>query len=121
MRVNGHDLAVRIGRTHPKITKYRFAYSERSELRKLHQRIKVYFLLYSPTRGNGIDDFIFYLRDGKSAPRWSDYLRAHGIAAYSSRWIPTVNTHRGKDWRVVRLLLFHAYGRKSGRRQGSNV
>lgn len=121
MKISGAELSQRIGRTHPRLTKYRFAYAEANQLRRKVERVKVYFLLYNPKSGHGIDDFIFYLRGGISPVEWGAYLRTKGVRAYATRWLSAVNEKKRSDWRLVKLVLFHSYNKRSGRRTHSNV
>jgi hypothetical protein len=120
MRVSTNELRQKIARVYPKTTSYRYVYNGTVERTKM-QRVKVYFLLFDPARGHGVDDFVFYLRNGLTPSAWADYLRERGIAAYATRWIPTLNAKRDKGWRVTKVLCFHKIGRGTGRRQGSNI
>lgn len=121
MKVSGPEMAQRIARLHPRITEYLFAHADASDTRRKLYRVKVYFILYEEGSGLGIDDFIFYIADGRNPRGWSEYLRDKGIRAYATRVLSSKNVRRRREWRLVKMLCFTPYKRMSGRRHGSRV
>lgn len=121
MKVSGPEMAQRIGRLHPKITDYLFMYADAADTRRKLYRVKVYFILYEEGSGLGIDDFIFYIADGRTPKGWAEYLRDKGIRAYATRVLASKNVRRRREWRLVKMLAFVSYRRMSGRRHGSRV
>lgn len=121
MKITGEELAQRVARLHPKMTKYLFAYADAADTRKKLSRIKVYFLLYEPGAGNGFYDFVYYLAAGRTAKQWAEHLKEKGIAAFATRFLSSVNVKKRRDWRLVKMLCFTKYTRSSGRRKGTRV